>query len=169
MSPRAPAVVAALLLVALPPVAPRAAAKRPITETDLYKFTWIADPEISPDGSTVAFVEVTVNEKDNKYESSLYSVPAAGGAPPVRITGGTRDTTPRWSPDGLWLAFVRPGEKDTPQIFLLPMRGGEARARTDLAKGAGGARGVPGGNTGVFARTTRSEQLNKTGPHRKAE
>src|ERR1700716_1025072 len=89
---------------------PRAAAKRPITETDLYKFTWIADPEISPDGTTVAFVQVTVNEKDNKYESSLYSVPAAGpstglrasGAPPLRITGGTRDTTPRWSPDGQW-------------------------------------------------------------------
>ena len=44
------------------------------------KFTWIADPQISPDGGTVAFVQVTVNEKDNKYESSLYTVPAAGGA-----------------------------------------------------------------------------------------
>ena len=49
--------------------------KRPIAETDLLKFTWIADPQISPDAQSVAFVQVTVNEKDNKSESALYSVP----------------------------------------------------------------------------------------------
>src|SRR3954468_5225256 len=93
---------ALLIAVALASSQPRAAARRPITEHDLMKFTWIADPEISPDGSTIAFVQVTVNEKDNKYESSLYTVPAAGGTAPARLTSGTRDTTPRWSPDGKW-------------------------------------------------------------------
>ena len=51
--------------------------KRFITEKDLFKFTWIADPQISPDGTTVAFVRVTVNEKDNRYETSVFAVPAA--------------------------------------------------------------------------------------------
>jgi hypothetical protein len=37
--------------------------KRFITEKDLFRFTWIAGPQIAPDGSTVAFVRVTVNEK----------------------------------------------------------------------------------------------------------
>src|SRR3954470_17933008 len=55
---------------------PRAAGKRFITETDLFRFTWIADPQISPDGSTVAFVRVTVNEKENRYEPSLCAVAA---------------------------------------------------------------------------------------------
>ena len=54
--------------------------RRFITEKDLLKFTWIADPQISPDGSTVAFVRVTVNEKDNKYESSLFAVPSSSGS-----------------------------------------------------------------------------------------
>ena len=49
----------------------RAAEKRFITESDLLKFTWIADPQIAPDGSSVAFVRVTVNEKENRYETSL--------------------------------------------------------------------------------------------------
>src|SRR5438045_9570845 len=106
--------VIAVILAVLEATSPSAAAKRPITETDLYKFTWIADPEISPDAQTVAFVQVTVNEKDNKYDSSLYSI-AVGGGTPARLTGGTRDTTPRWSPDGQGIAFVRPHEKDTPQ------------------------------------------------------
>jgi dipeptidyl aminopeptidase/acylaminoacyl peptidase len=150
---------AAIVLAA----SPRAAAKRPIAETDLYKFTWIADPQISPDAQTVAFVQVTVNEKDNKYETSLYSVPAAGGTP-VRMTGGTRDTTPRWSPDGKGIAFVRPNEKDTPQIYLLPMRGGEARALTDLPKGAGGPVWSPDGRMIAFTSTTVADDLKKPDP-----
>src|SRR6476660_5698414 len=84
-----------------------AADKRPITEKDLFKFTWIADPQLSPDGSTVAFVRVTVNEKDNRYESALYTVPANGSGGPRRLTSGLRDTSPRWAPDGQRLVFVR--------------------------------------------------------------
>src|SRR4029434_9687465 len=85
-------------------VSPMAASKRFITETDLLKFTWIADPQISPDGSTVAFVRVTVNEKENKYESSLFAVPSSGSESPRRLTSGTRDTAPRWAPDGKRIA-----------------------------------------------------------------
>src|SRR5919106_1017052 len=85
----------------------RAAETRFITETDLLKFTWIADPQISPDGSSVAFVRVTVNEKENRYESSLFVVPTAGTEAPRRLTSNVRDTSPRWAPDGRQLAFVR--------------------------------------------------------------
>ena len=56
---------------------PRAAEKRFITEKDLLKFTWIADPQIAPDGLAIAFVRVTVNEKENRYETSLFTVPPA--------------------------------------------------------------------------------------------
>jgi dipeptidyl aminopeptidase/acylaminoacyl peptidase len=169
MSTRARALAVALVLVALPSVAPRAAGKRAMTETDLYKFTWIADPQISPDAQTVAFVQVTVNEKDNKYESAIYTVGAAGGVPPQRITSGTRDTTPRWSPDGKWIAFVRPNDKDTPQIFLLPMQGGEARALTDLPKGAAGPVWSPDGRTIAFSSTTVADDMKKPDPTAKPE
>ena len=98
MRPIARTLVIAVVLAVFATTSPGAAAKRSITETDLYKFTWIADPQISPDGATVAFVQVTVNEKDNKYEHAVYTVPATGAAPPRRLTGGTRDISPRWSP-----------------------------------------------------------------------
>src|SRR3984885_11406347 len=109
--------------------------RRFITEKDLFKFTWIADPQISPDGSTVAFTRVTVNEKENRYETALFAVPTSGAEAPRRLTAGIRDTTPRWAPDGKRLAFVRAIEKDgraqPPQIYLLRTDGGEARAITD--------------------------------------
>ena len=42
-------------------VAAASAQKRNITEKDLWDFVWVGDPQVSPDGSRVAFVRVTVN------------------------------------------------------------------------------------------------------------
>src|SRR5271155_1356477 len=90
------------------------AEKRAITDKDLLKFHWVADPEISPDGRQVAYVLVAVNEKEDRYETSLWSVETSGGSVPRLLTGGPRDSAPRWSPDGRMLAFLRSGEKDPP-------------------------------------------------------
>ena len=137
--------------------------KRPITETDLLKFTWIADPQISPNGSAVAFTRVVVNEKDDDYETSLWLVPADGSAEPRQLTAGTKDSSPRWSPDGRRLAFVRVAERDgkaqPPQIYVLPLDGGEARAVTDLPKGAGAPAWSPDGTRLAFSSTTKDEDF----------
>src|SRR5215212_2666578 len=94
-----------VLAVAALSTGSRAQSKRSITEQDLFKFTWVADPQISPDGSTVVYVNVTVNDKKDGYETALYVVPAAGSTPPRRLTAGVHDTSPRWSPDGTRLVF----------------------------------------------------------------
>src|ERR1700758_163305 len=49
--------------------------KRSITEKDIFQFNWIGDPQISPDGSRVAFVKVTVNDKKDGYDTAIWSVP----------------------------------------------------------------------------------------------
>jgi dipeptidyl aminopeptidase/acylaminoacyl peptidase len=100
------------------------AQKRNITEKDLFSFVWISDPQISPDGSRVAFVRVTVNEKKDGYNTAIWTVSPATGEV-HQLTNGTRDSTPRWSPDGQYLVFVRVPEKDgrpdQPQLFMLEM------------------------------------------------
>jgi len=165
--------VAAALVVAVSAGAPRAAVKRPITEKDLFKFTWVADPEISPNGETVAFVRVVVNEKDNRYETSIYAVPSSGAPAPRALTSGLRDLSPRWSPDGRWIAFVRAIEKDgqaqPPQLYLLRTDGGEARALTDLPKGAGAPVWSPDGKSIAFNSTTTQDDLKKPDPAAKPE
>jgi dipeptidyl aminopeptidase/acylaminoacyl peptidase len=167
MKTRVAAALIALCVLA-PAATPRAAAKRPITELDLMKFTWVADPEIARSADRIAFVRVTVNEKDNKYESSIYTTTTAGAAPQP-LTSGKRDLSPRWSPDDKWLAFVRPDDKDTPQIWLLPLGGGEARAITDLPKGAGSPVWSPDGKAIAFTSTTTADDLKKPDPSAKAE
>ncbi|MGZ5172459.1 MAG: TolB family protein, partial [Burkholderiales bacterium] len=123
-------IVLVLLFIAATPF--HAQTRRPITETDLFKFVWAADPQISPNGSQVAFVRVTVNEDKDRYETQLYIVPADGSAPPRLLTSGRNDRSPRWSPNGREVAFVRTpepidGKSKPSQIYLISMDGGEAR------------------------------------------
>lgn len=135
--------------------------KRLITETDIMKFVWIAEGQISPNGSQVAFTRVTINESKDDYETSLWIVPANGVSEPRQLTSGTRDSSPRWSPDGASIAFVRAGEKDgkpqPPQIFVLRLDGGEARPVTDLARGAGAPVWSPDGTKIAFSSTTKPD------------
>ncbi len=150
------------------PLGAAAQGKRPITEKDFLQFIWVADPQISPDGKQVAYVQVMVNEKEDRYDTSLWIVSASGDAAPRRLTAGPRDGAPRWSPDGRTLAFTRSPEREPPQIHLLPMAGGgEARKLTDLPAGASPAAWSPDGKTIAFTSTTSPEaieQKKKGGP-----
>ncbi|MEO8189006.1 MAG: S9 family peptidase [Acidobacteriota bacterium] len=133
---------------------------RPITEKDFLAFRWVADPRISPDGQSAAYVLVTVNEKEDRYDTSLWVVAAGGGSEPRRLTTGPRDTSPRWSPDSRTLAFTRAvAEKDRPQLFALPMSGGEPRRLTDLPRGASNPVWSPDGRSIAFTSGTSAEDL----------
>src|SRR5207247_7012699 len=106
-----------------------AAQQRAISDSDLFAFRWVASPQISPDGRQAAYVLVTVNAKHDGYETSLWVVSTDGASPPRRLTTGPRDGTPRWSPDGSTLAFLR-AKDGQPQLFLQSLAGGEARQVT---------------------------------------
>ncbi|HEY8020924.1 MAG TPA: S9 family peptidase [Thermoanaerobaculia bacterium] len=163
------AFAAAVAVLALFAGAPSASssdtAKRPIAETDLFRFVWVADPQMSPDGHAVAFVRVAVDAKREGYDTSIWIVPADGGAPPRALTSGRHDGSPRWSPDGRRLAFLRAVEKDgqpqPPQLFLLSLEGGEARALTDLTRGVGSPVWSPDGRAIAFANEANEKDLAK--------
>jgi dipeptidyl aminopeptidase/acylaminoacyl peptidase len=161
MRKRSLMVLVFLLLVTVP----RAAEKRFITEKDLLKFTWIADPQIAPDGSAIVFVRVTVNEKENRYETSLFTVPSSGAEAPRPLTSNVRDSMPRWSPDSRRIAFVRSIEKDGKpqpgQIYVLDMKGGEAYPLTQDTKGVSSIAWSPDGKTIAFTAPVGADDQDK--------
>ncbi|MGE5813708.1 MAG: S9 family peptidase [Acidobacteriota bacterium] len=160
-------VLAVLLLVR--PVA--AQDRRAITEMDLFKFVWVGEARVSPAGTHAAYVRVTVNQKEDSYDTALWIVPTDGSAEPRPLTSGTRDSAPRWSPDGKQLAFLRAPQKDgkpqPAQIFLLDMAGGEARQLTNVSRGAASPAWSPDGRTIAFTSNTGPGDLvkKKEGEH----
>jgi dipeptidyl aminopeptidase/acylaminoacyl peptidase len=164
--------IVALCLAAL--VVFAQAQKRSITEKDIFQFNWIGDPQISPDGARVAFVKVSVSEKKDGYDTSIWSVATNGNEPPRRLTDSKHDSSPRWSPDGKWLVFVRTpdpaptpagagpgGRPSSPQLYMLPMNGGESWKFTDLPRGAGNPLWSPDGKMIAFSSDTSPEDLAK--------
>ncbi len=159
MKRRVRLLLVALTWAALAPPIP-AADSRPISEKDLLAFRWVADPQISPDGSSVAYVLVTVNAEEDRYETSLWTVPASGALPPRRLTAGPRDAAPRWAPDTRTIAFTRAAaEKEKTQIYLLSMSGGEPRRLTELPGGAGVPVWSPDARRIAFASGTNDADL----------
>ncbi len=157
-------ILSVLLITFVFVVSPASAQKRNITEKDLFNFVWIGDPQISPDGSRVAFVRVTVNDKKDGYNTSIWTV-IAGTGETHQLTSGTRDSSPRWSPDGKYLVFVRVTEKDgrpdVPQLFMLAMAGGDSFQFTSVARGAGQPQWSPDGKTIAFVNNANPEDLAK--------
>ena len=141
-------------LASLALVLPAIAQTRGATAEDYFAFETLADPHFSPDGSTIAFVVTTVDQKQNRRRSAIWSVPADGSREPMVLTTAQSSNNPRWSPDGRTIAFLSarpmPGDAaaDTPrsQVWLLSLGGGEPRRVTDLLNGVSTFQWSPDGS-----------------------
>ncbi|MBB5376207.1 dipeptidyl aminopeptidase/acylaminoacyl peptidase [Deinococcus metalli] len=110
------------------------------TPNSLLALAFPADPQISPDGQRVAFVLSRIEEEDPLKPDAAFARPrykshiwlSDGGSARAFTAGEGRDTSPRWSPDGTHLAFVRDAGGAGGQLYVLPLAGGEARRVTTL-------------------------------------
>jgi dipeptidyl aminopeptidase/acylaminoacyl peptidase len=105
------------------------AQKQPFSVEALLQIQRIGDPQISPNGKTVAFAVSTPDLTANKSAKSVWSVPLTGGAPRKLSDLAER---PRWSPDGR-LIYYTGTEGGASQIWSINPDGSNPKQITHLA------------------------------------
>jgi dipeptidyl aminopeptidase/acylaminoacyl peptidase len=109
-------------------------AQRTLSPDDFYRIQDVSDPQVSPDGTWVAYVVTTNDREADEARSAIWMVSWDGKSRLALTAPADGTAKPRWSPDGRYLAFVStPAGSDKAQIMLLDRRGGNARQLTNVA------------------------------------
>jgi dipeptidyl aminopeptidase/acylaminoacyl peptidase len=109
-------------------------AKRGFRPEDAFRLKTASDPDLSPDGRRVAFVVSAADEQEDRLRSSIWVAALDGSSAARSFTAGPTDTSPRWSPDGRWLAYisVAEGRPEDAHVRLAPLDGGVPSRLGDL-------------------------------------
>jgi len=131
--------MAIVLLVLIAAAGPAAAAdKRAPTVDDLIALKSAGGPQISPDGTKVAYTVGETDLKQDAYVTQVWIADVATGRN-FQLTRGEKSSSgPDWSPDGRWIAFTSSRTGDKNQIFVIRPDGGEAVQITKSETGVGG-------------------------------
>jgi dipeptidyl aminopeptidase/acylaminoacyl peptidase len=137
--------------------------QRNLTVDDFFKILRVEDPQISPEGKWVAYTVTGADLKEDKSETRIWMIPAAGGEA-IPMTGkGYSASRPRWSPDGKYLSFLASKkEEDKTQVWALNRNGGEAQQLTQILQGVESYEWSPDGKKLLLVlRDPKPEDLEK--------
>jgi dipeptidyl aminopeptidase/acylaminoacyl peptidase len=109
---------------------------RPLTPSDVYRLKSVRDPQLSPEGTWIAYTVTTADSARDRNDTDVWMV-SWDGTQHVHVTSSPdNESSPRWSPDGRHLAFLSSRrEGDGAQVWLLDRRGGEAQRITEVKGG----------------------------------
>jgi len=148
-----------LLLVALSVslVTAAQAQKRAFTIEDLYRIKSISDVHVSPDGRSIVYVVSASDLARAKRTSHIWVMDVDGRNARQLTSGDKSSSSPLFSPDGRWIAFI--SSKDgAANLYVMPAAGGEARQVTKISTGVSDPLWSPDGRwivyeTGVLTQT----------------
>lgn len=141
----------ALLLVAAAFTTNAAADDNVFLNTDVFELEIAANPQISPDGSRIAYARRSMDIMTDRPVSNIWIVDADGGNHRPLLTGTRNFGGQAWSPDGDRLAFVTNVDGRGAQIHVMWMNSGRSGALTNLRRSPGNLTWSPDGKWIAFS------------------
>ncbi len=118
---------------------------------DVFELEYVADPQISPDGSRIVYVRSFMDVMTDRMRSNLWIAGYDGGGHRPLLTGQQSYTSPRWSPDGTRLLYVASDENEKRQLFVRWMDTGQTAMLTHLQRAPSGLSWSPDGRWIAFS------------------
>ncbi len=115
--------------------------KPPLDVDALWSIKRIGTPTLSPDGRQACSAVTSFDMETNESRTELWLFPTGHGGDggrlrARRLTAGDKDSDPKWSPDGRFIAFTAKRKDDEEaQVYLIAPDGGEATRLTRVATG----------------------------------
>jgi len=156
-------------------VSAAAGARRPLESRDLFRFRLVGDPQLSPDGASLAWVRTILDADANRARSEIVITDVSSGQARTLTPAPMSASHPRWSPDGGFVLFLAAPPASTgpdesgnseaaapappmavsvaaggPQLFVVSAGGGDPRQLTTLRGGARDAAWSPDGHRIAF-------------------
>ncbi|MBV8867555.1 MAG: S9 family peptidase, partial [Acidobacteriaceae bacterium] len=125
------------------------AAKAPFSFDAMMRVQRIDDPQLSPDGKTVAFTVQTIDLPNNIKPVQIYTVPVDGGAPLLITHEGGSNTRPRWTPDSKRIVFVSDRSQGS-QVWSMNADGSDPKPVTNIPTEASDVTVSPDGHLVMF-------------------
>jgi dipeptidyl aminopeptidase/acylaminoacyl peptidase len=142
--------IALALVLASPAISqttpPPEGPSRTLQGSDLFGLEWASDPQISPDGSQIAYVRRSNDIMTDRARSTIWLVDARTGAQSPLAAGAGSNSSPRWSPDGKRLAYVSSDGSGSPQLYVRWMATGQTARITGLPDSPGALAWSPDGS-----------------------
>lgn len=121
-----------------------------LKNTDVFELEYAADPQISPNGASIAYVRRSNDIMKDRTRSNIWIASADGADHRPLLSGKASFSSPRWSPDGGRLAYVSAVEGGKPQLFVRWMDTGQTALLTNLTQAPGAISWAPDGRTIAF-------------------
>jgi len=109
--------------------------KRALSIEDLIKISYVSSPDVSPEGTEVAYVLKKARQDTGGFLSKI-RITSIGGEEEIRLNDEkmSSEDLPKYSPDGRWLAYLS-DSSDENQIWILDRMQGNSRQLTTLRNG----------------------------------
>jgi dipeptidyl aminopeptidase/acylaminoacyl peptidase len=123
---------------------------------DVFDLQWVSDPQISPDGRSIAYVRKSFDIKTDRPRGTIWLVGVDGKH--VRPLSTVRSAAPCWSPDGTRLAYFGEAADGSTQLFVYWIENGATAAISNFTESPSSLVWAPDGRWLAFTMPVAAER-----------